>query len=193
MKKLLSIVLAVLMLAMGTVAFAGNFTIGESGSSDWYDAYLVWDSEGSQTVISVTIYWPEDMTFAYGAETQWNPETLKDEAVEGAEPSIYYAGQGTPDIWVENRSNTNVVVEGNMSLYALGDKIEGTFEISREDGILTTPWLDEETQEMATDKLTFIPSFSLKEGATLEQTDVESLEGGKLAKMTITVSEHVEG
>lgn len=112
MKKIIPVILAVLLVVGMCTVSVSAFTIGETNGIPAGSAKEPIGSSQADVNISasgntVNVYAVDitfgDMTFTYGTETKWNPNTHKYEVVEGGE--AVWSATGTPNIVIENHSD----------------------------------------------------------------------------------------
>lgn len=112
MKKIIPVILAVLLVVGMCTVSVSAFTIGGDDGIPAGSAETPIGSSNADVSISasgntVNVYAVDitfgDMTFTYGTETKWNPNTHKYEVVDGGE--AVWSATGTPNIVIENHSD----------------------------------------------------------------------------------------
>ena len=134
MKKIIPVILAVLLvIGMCTVSVSA-FTIGGTDGIPSGSATTPIGSSQSDVTISasgntVNVYAVDitfgDMTFTYGTETKWNPNTHKYEVVEGGE--AVWSATGTPNIVIKNHSDLPIdytIAASNENQATYGAKVQ---------------------------------------------------------------------
>ncbi len=134
MKKIIPVILAVLLvIGMCTVSVSA-FTIGGTDGIPSGSATTPIGSSQSDVTISasgntVNVYAVDitfgDMTFTYGTETKWNPNTHKYEVVEGGE--AVWSATGTPNIVIDNHSDLPInyaIAASNENQTTYGAKVQ---------------------------------------------------------------------
>ena len=134
MKKIIPVILAVLLvIGMCTVSVSA-FTIGGADGIPAVSAETPIGSAESDVTISasgntVNVYAVDitfgDMTFTYGTETKWNPNSHKYEVVEGGE--AVWSATGTPNIVIDNHSDLPIsyaIAASNENQATYGAKVQ---------------------------------------------------------------------
>lgn len=134
MKKIIPVILAVLLVVGMCTVSVSAFTIGETDGIPAGSASTPIGSSQSDVTISaggttVNVYAVDitfgDMTFTYGTETKWNPNTHKYEVVD--EGAAVWLPTGTPNIVIDNHSDLpiNYAIEAsNENQATYGAKVQ---------------------------------------------------------------------
>ena len=114
MKKIIPVILAVLLVVGMCTVSVSAFTIGKTDGIPAVSAETPIGSSNADVNISasgatVNVYAVDitfgNMSFSYGTETKWNPNTHKYEVVDGGTPVWSPVGTGTPNIVIDNHSD----------------------------------------------------------------------------------------
>ena len=134
MKKIIPVILAVLLVVGMCTVSVSAFTIGGTDGIPSGSATTPIGSSQSDVTISasgntVNVYAVYitfgDMTFTYGTETKWNPNTHKYEVVEGGE--AVWSATGTPNIVIDNHSDLPInyaIAASNENQTTYGAKVQ---------------------------------------------------------------------
>lgn len=136
MKKIIPVILAVLLvIGMCTVSVSA-FTIGGDAGYPASDVTATIGNSQQDVTISasgatVNVYAVDitfgNMTFTYGTETKWNPNTHKYEVVDGGTPVWSPVGTGTPNIVIKNHSDLPIsyaIAASNENQDTYGAKVQ---------------------------------------------------------------------
>ena len=167
MKKLLSVILAVVMVAaMSVTAFAGEKTnIGDKGSASINVKGLYSAGDAAADKVAVDVSWG-DMEFTYQASgTYWDAATHSTKSNEDA----FWTANGN-DIKVTNHSN--VPIKAEFGFEASVDGIAGKFYDKATSGTeLTVVNLNRAEENSALDSQTATVYFVVEDGSISEAKD----------------------
>lgn len=134
MKKIIPVIMAVLLVVGMCTVSVSAFTIGDTDGIPAGSASATIGSSQSDVTISaggttVNVYAVDitfgDMTFTYGTETKWNPNTHKYEVVD--EGAAVWLPTGTPDIVIDNHSDLPInyaIAASNENQTTYGAKVQ---------------------------------------------------------------------
>ena len=139
MKKIIPVILAVLLVVGMCTVSVSAFTIGKTDGIPAVSAETPIGSSNADVNISasgatVNVYAVDitfgNMSFSYGTETKWNPNTHKYEVVDGGTPVWSPVGTGTPNIVIDNHSDLpiNYAIEAsdeNQTTYGAKVQFDG--------------------------------------------------------------------
>lgn len=145
MKKIIPVILAVLLVVGMCTVSVSAFTIGETDGIPASDvtAATIGSAESdvkiSASGATVNVYAVDitfgNMSFSYGTETKWNPNTHKYDVVDGGTPVWSPVGTGTPNIVIDNHSDLpiNYAIEAsdeNQTTYGAKVQFDGKDTVS---------------------------------------------------------------
>lgn len=134
MKKIIPVILAVLLVVGMCTVSVSAFTIGDPDGIPASDVTATIGSSNADVNISaggttVNVYAVDitfgDMTFTYGTETKWDPNTHKYEVVD--EGAAVWLPTGTPNIVIDNHSDLPInyaIAASNENQTTYGAKVQ---------------------------------------------------------------------
>lgn len=134
MKKIIPVIMAVLLVVGMCTVSVSAFTIGETngipaGSASTPIGSSQADVNISASGTTVNVYAVDitfgDMSFTYGTETKWNPNTHKYEVVDGG--AAVWLPTGTPNIVIDNHSDLPInyaIAASNENQTTYGAKVQ---------------------------------------------------------------------
>lgn len=181
MKKLLSLILAVLMLAMGTIAFAEGLT---------REATLEWAVTAADPVVAVNMEWGS-LAFKYKGTTTYDAGSMEEKLSETA---IVFNGDATEaEITVGNQSNVDITVQCQVTIQNhVAGKVTSSVRYVADKGngsdtaYLAKPEVNAGTQVI--DSAKFYVSFKLADNVTLTKEEVNQ-NNNKFATVTFNVAQ----
>ena len=156
MKKIFALIIAVMMIAaMSTVAFAGEVTGSETGTTIDVSGTIV-ETE-AETCISVDVKWTSmEFTYTEGEKGDWNPGNHS----YGPDADGSWTGAGT--ITVTNHSNADVTVDFSFDTEhgVTGEFTADTLELDTAEGTIYGEAPEDST------------TFSITDGVITEDVEV---------------------